>query len=75
MPNDRNTPGQPAKMPPAETGNASNPSPHDRRSETAVEQQILNEKAEKYLREVSSIEDEPDAQDQEDMDNMLQEKK
>jgi hypothetical protein len=37
---------QPRKMPSAETGNASNPSPHDSQNEETVEKQILNEKAE-----------------------------
>lgn len=58
------------KMPPAETGNASNPSPRAQ-NESENEQQILNKKAEKYLREVSSIEDEPDAQDEEEMDETI----
>ena len=61
---------QTGKMPPAETGNASNPSPHQHEERS---HQILNERAEKYLREVSSIEDEPDAQDQENMDKALKE--
>jgi hypothetical protein len=66
---------QPRKMLPAETGNASNPSPHNTESKGGREKQILNEKAEKYLREVSSIEDEPDAQDQEEMDEALSKEK
>lgn len=65
----------PGKLPPAETGNASNPSPHNAKNEGQGEKQVLNEKAEKYLREVSSIEDEPDAQDQEEMDRALKENK
>jgi hypothetical protein len=54
----------------AHTGNASNPSPHD---ESAGANQHLGERAEKYLREVASIEDVPDAQDQEEMDRVLKE--
>lgn len=72
----QNYPGdssQPRKLPPAETGNASNPSPNNGSNESVDERQILNEKAEKYLREVSSIEDEPDARDQEDMNEILRE--
>jgi hypothetical protein len=59
------------KMPPAETGNASNPSPNNEENETPREPKLLNKEAEKYLREVSSIEDAPDAQDEEDMDEAL----
>ena len=58
------------KMPAADTGNASNPSPHSKKMEPASHDQLLNEKAEKYLRESANIEDEPDAQDQEDADSM-----
>jgi len=57
-------------MPEADTGNASNPSPHNKEMEPASEDQLLNEKAEKYLRESANIEDEPDAQDQEDAERM-----
>jgi hypothetical protein len=59
------------KFPPAETGNASNPSPREG-GDDALGNQLLDNKAEKYLREVSSIEDMPDAQDQEDMDETLE---
>jgi hypothetical protein len=53
----------------ADTGNASNPSPH---SETApAGNQLLNEKAETYLREAANIEDVPDAQEQLDMDKTI----
>jgi hypothetical protein len=71
----QNISSQPGKMLPAETGNASNPSPGGTEGDGAGENQILNDKAEKYLREVASIEDEPDAQDQQDMDNTLREDK
>ena len=54
---------------PAGTGNASNPSPTNVQQENSS--QLLDEKAEKYLREVASIEDVPDAQDQQDMDDTL----
>ena len=55
---------------PAGTGNASNPSPTDLQPEDS--NQVLDNKAEKYLREVASIEDVPDAQDQQDMDETLE---
>lgn len=53
------------------TGNASNPSPQEGNFASPEGSQLLNEKAEKYLREVASIEDVPDAQDQQDMDETL----
>jgi hypothetical protein len=37
----------------------------------ASDDQLLNEKAEKYLRESANIEDEPDAQDQADADEVI----
>ena len=54
-----------AVMPPAETGNASNPSPREGVG-PAGGNQLIDEKGEKYLREVSSPEDYPDAQDEQD---------
>ncbi|GAA4746680.1 hypothetical protein [Flavisolibacter ginsenosidimutans] len=55
---------------PAQTGNASNPSPQA--AETVnVDEQLLPKQAEKYLREAGNIEDEPDAQDEEDMDEEI----
>jgi len=54
----------------ADTGNASNPSPDNQEMQPA-KRQLLNEKAEKYLRESGNIEDMPDANDQEDMDRMI----
>jgi hypothetical protein len=70
-PNERNIPEQSAKgkLPAAETGNASNPSPHSMPQQKGG--QLLDNKAEKYLREVANIEDLPDAQDQQDMDETL----
>lgn len=58
-------------MPSADTGNASNPSPHNRKMTPVSDEQLLNEKAEKYLRESANIEDEPDAQDQLDADETI----
>ena len=48
-------------------GNASNPAPGTGDRDPSVDQQILPEGAEKYLREVASIEDYPDARDDEEM--------
>jgi hypothetical protein len=53
----------------AESGNASNPSP--RPDTVPAGNQLLGEKAEKYLREVANIEDVPDAQEQLDMDKTI----
>lgn len=58
---------------PAESGNASNPSPHN--AAAPAENQLLDKHAEKYLREVANIEDVPDAQDQEDMDETIHNQK
>jgi hypothetical protein len=60
---------------PANIGNASNPGPGGESLQDSPGNQLLDEKAEKYLREVASIEDVPDAQDQEEMDKSLQEAK
>jgi hypothetical protein len=65
---------EPGKLPPAETGNASNPSPYNEENESPEEQQVLGKKAEKYLREVAGVEDLPDAQDEKDMDEALKRK-
>lgn len=59
------------KLPAADTGNASNPPPHNKKMEPVSDEQLLNEKAEKYLRESANIEDEPDAQDQADADAVI----
>jgi len=55
----------------AGSGNASNPSPHNKEMEPTNSSQLLNEKAEKYLRESGNIEDEPDAQDQQEADEII----
>lgn len=59
--------------PAAGTGNASNPSPLVNDMQPSAGNQLLDEKAEKYLREVSSIEDVPDPQDQQEADDTLRE--
>jgi len=58
------------KLPGAGTGNASNPSGHDTTREPA-HNQLLDEKAEKYIREVANIEDVPDAQDQQEAEEII----
>jgi hypothetical protein len=63
------------KLPAADTGNASNPSPHNKEMEPTSSNQLLNEKAEKYLRESANIEDEPDPQDQLDADELFKKEK
>ena len=54
-----------------ETGNASNPNPQQTASEPGNEEQLISKQGEKYLREAGNIEDMPDAQDQQDMDETL----
>ena len=76
MEQDRNS-SQPDKnsQPAVNIGNASNPSPNDDRNEALSDNQILTEGAEKYVREVASIEDYPDAKDEADMDKAIEEAK
>jgi len=57
-------------LPAAGTGNASNPSPHNEELEPQ-KNQLLDERAEKYLREVSSPEDYADPEDAQEMDDSL----
>ena len=64
---------QDEKFPPADYGNASNPSPHP--NEAPQENQLLDKRAEKYLREVASPEDYPDAEDEQEMDETIQQAK
>ena len=63
------------KFPAGDTGNASNPSSPNPGHETENNSQLLDGKAEKYLREVASIEDVPDDQDQQEMDEIYKEEK
>ena len=69
----QHTPASSENFPPADTGNASNPSPHH--DEAPTDKQLLNKRAEKYLREVANPEDYPDAQDEEEMDETIAEEK
>lgn len=59
------------KLPTADTGNASNPTPHDKKMEPQTGKQLLNKKAEKYLRESANIEDEPDPQEELNADESI----
>jgi hypothetical protein len=60
------------KMPAAGTGNASNPPLKDDAFEPAAgSSQLIDERGEKYLREVAPIEDYPDPQDDQDMDETI----
>ena len=56
-------------------GNASNPSSRPDSLEPTGDSQFLSEGAEKYLREVASVEDYPDAHDQQQMDDAIEEDK
>jgi hypothetical protein len=63
--------GEEGRMPPASYGNASNPSPHNEDMEPVSDNQLLDKKAETYLRESANIEDVPDAEDQQEADESL----
>jgi hypothetical protein len=62
------------KSPAADTGNASNPTPH-KDADPVSNNQLLDERAEKYLRESANIEDEPDADDQLNADEVIRKEK
>jgi hypothetical protein len=63
--------GSGGRLPAADTGNASNSSPHNKEMEPANNDQLLDEKAGKYIREAGNIEDVPDPQEQEDIDEAI----
>lgn len=63
------------KLPAAGTGNASNPPLKDDQFEPAKANQLIDERGEKYLREVAPMEDYPDAQDEQDMEKVIEENK
>lgn len=71
MPEQISRPSQTDDKPLAETGNASNPSPHDTETEPINDNRLLAEEAEKYLREGGNIEDMPDAQDEQEADETI----
>ena len=62
--NDKN-----GKLPEAETGNASNPSPNSNDLQPADGPRLFDKKAEKYLRESGNIEDVPDAEERQELDD------
>jgi hypothetical protein len=57
--------------PTVNTGNASNPSPQDNTFVQANRNQLLDRKAEKYIREAGNIEDMPDPQEEQDAERNL----
>lgn len=65
------TAGNSEPLPPAETGNASNPAPHNSDLEPDNNNQLLDGRAEKYLREVASPEDYPDEEDWQDAEKIM----
>lgn len=73
MATDSNKQGPQGNPAPAETGNASNPTPGVANGDSLHDNRLLSGEAEKYLREVASIEDVPDPQDQQEMDDTLRE--
>lgn len=60
-----------SNWPQVNIGNASNPSPNDGNNDSTAGDQLLGKQAEKYIREVANIEDVPDANDQEAMDETI----
>ena len=69
--NDNSAPKQDA-FPPANIGNASNPTPDEGAGEGV---QLIDKKGEKYLREVASPEDYPDEQDWEEANKIIEKEK
>lgn len=69
----QNPPGNPGedKISGGNFGNASNPSPHSREPDQNSKNQLLDEKAEKYIREAGNIEDLPDPQEQKEADEFI----
>lgn len=55
----------------ASTGNASNPGPQNEETGPPGVNQLLDKKAEKYLREAGNIEDVPDAEEQQEADDII----
>ena len=70
-----NTPPETGRQESVNTGNASNPSPHNDELTANTDAALLNDKAEKYLREAANIEDLPDAQDQQAMEEEIKKQK
>lgn len=59
------------KLPTTSTGNATNPPLKDEQLEPANNNQLIDERGEKYLRETANLEDYPDAQDDQVMDETI----
>ena len=70
--NNKQNPKQEA-FPPANIGNASNPAPDD--DSTGRGSQLIDKRGEKYLHEVASPEDYPDAEDQQEADKIIEKEK
>lgn len=73
--NNKNIPPEDGKLPAAGMGNASNPPLKEDQLEPAHSNQLIDERGEKYLREVAPIEDYPDAQDEQDMERTINKEK
>ncbi len=58
-------------LPAAGSVNANNPSQHNENMQPESANQLLNKKAEKYLREVANIEDLPDAEEQQEAEQQM----
>lgn len=71
MHTEQNRPSDEGRLPEANTGNASNPSPDNNPLDRSDTKQILDEKADTYIRESANIEDEPDARDQQEADDLI----
>ncbi len=67
--------GQDKEISPVETGNASNPSIPNESFVPEGDNQLLDKKAETYLREAGNIEDMPDEGDVQDLDKAVEEAK
>ena len=72
-PEEKNMPSSNSNIPAPGTGNASNPSPGPENTGAAATSQLLDKKAEKYLRESGNIEDMPDPDEQNEADNQIKE--
>ncbi|HWJ25514.1 MAG TPA: hypothetical protein VNS32_03170 [Flavisolibacter sp.] len=71
MNTDQNRPADKGRLPEADTGNASNPSPENNPLERVDTEELFNPKADTYIRESGNIEDVPDARDQQNSDDEM----
>jgi hypothetical protein len=75
MANEKNTNDKPEENKNiAPTGNASNPGPENDQTPPGNKNQLLGEKAEKYIRESAPVEDYPDAAELDEAEKMMDEK-